>query len=328
MQTNWTSPQTPPGSGSHRGGGRRPRWPLIAGVIFLALVAATSAAAFMRGSTATSATGSATGTATGSPAPATATGHGTGTRSGSATASPTATASAPTTPAGLPSSWKLAFNSDFSGSALNTSVWGECYPWGPSGCTNYGNGGEKEWYLPAQDHVSGGVLHLVAQREATAGYTKKGAPKQYLCRSGMATLPGYKFQYGYLQVTARVPYAKGLWPAFWLAAANGQWPPEIDIMEHWGSDPNAKVYLHPLNGPREGGPFPAPGIDAGWHTFAISWTADRLSWFIDGRQVMTTAVGVPQQAMYFIANVAVYDDSPGGCSGSLDIKSVKIWQPA
>jgi beta-glucanase (GH16 family) len=247
-------------------------------------------------------------------------------------ATPSTGSSAASTPAqkyGPPAGWKLAFSSDFSGSSLDTSVWGTCYPWAPSGCTNYGNSGEKEWYQPSQVQVNGGALHLVAELTPTAGTTKGGAPKDYMCRSGMATtFPSFHFTYGYVQVTARIAYGKGLWSAFWLGAYNEHWPPEIDLLEHWGYDNSSKAYLHSVSSPRFGGPFPTGNLSKGWHTFALSWTANRVTWIVDGRQVSSSGFGVPQQPMYFIANLADYDITPGGCTGSLDIKSVKVWQPS
>jgi beta-glucanase (GH16 family) len=235
-------------------------------------------------------------------------------------------------PVTSPKSWKLTFNSSFTGTSLDTSVWGTCYPWdtGSAGCTNYGNTGDedKEWYLPAQDQVSGGVLQLVAQREPTPGFDQQGAPKEYACRSGMITTdPSFRFEYGYVQVVAKLPFGKGLWPALWLAAANQKWPPEIDIEEHWNVDPFERVYLHPTAGPRQGGEVSAPNLAVGWHTFTLSWTKTRLSWYYDGQQVFSTTTDIPQQSMYLIANLADDVTSPGGCSGSLLIKSVKVWQP-
>ena len=32
--------------------------------------------------------------------------------------------------------------------------------------------------------------------------------------------------------------------ALWLAATNDQWPPELDIMEHWYSEQDYKIYDH------------------------------------------------------------------------------------
>jgi beta-glucanase (GH16 family) len=254
-----------------------------------------------------------------------------------ATATPTAAASAPSTLT-VPAGWKLAFDPSFSGSTLNTGTWATCYDWAASGagCTNNPTV-EKEWYLPSQVQVSGGVLNLVAQRETTQGTSSAGAAETYSCRSGMvSSKPGFNFTYGLIQITAKLPYGAGLWPALWLAATNDDWPPELDIMEHWYTDQDYKVYDHTVGEDYVGGPVPTPvNLSAGYNTFSLLWTKDRVTWYLNGTQVFTTTDHVPQQAMYFIANVA--DRNPDGdtsssiasdaCSGTMQISSVKVWTP-
>jgi beta-glucanase (GH16 family) len=70
-----------------------------------------------------------------------------------------------------------------------------------------------------------------------------------------------------------------------------------------------------------------PGLATGFHTFGLYWTKTRLAWYYDGVQVFATSNGVPQQDMYLVANLAVDDATTGGCSGSVLIKSVQVWQP-
>src|SRR5262249_26962676 len=149
----------------------------------------------------------------------------------------------------LGTNWKQTFSATFSGSRLNTSVWGTCYPWeSQSGCANLGNSSlEYQWYTPSQDQVQDGALHIVAKKEPTVG-----GGRTYDYQSGLVTtFPGYQFQYGYIEVEARVPSATGLWSALWLAAANEQWPPEIDILEHWDAQDKYWQYYHPADAPRE-----------------------------------------------------------------------------
>jgi beta-glucanase (GH16 family) len=229
----------------------------------------------------------------------------------------------------VPKGWKLTFDAGFSGSKLNTTVWATCYWWSPKGCTN-NPALEREWYLPSQVSVSGGVLHLVAQHKKTAGQDSNGKPKSYTCRSGMVTsAPGFNFKYGIVQIVARIPYGTGLWPGLWLAASNHQWPPEIDIMEHWHSDPQAKVYVHPVVGHYFGGPVPTPGnLSKGWHSFRLYWTKNRITWYIDGVQVYTETKYVPQQDMYLVADLADDSTAANSCTGTMLIQSVKVWQPA
>lgn len=231
-----------------------------------------------------------------------------------------------------PKSWKLTLDSDFSGSTLNPNIWATCYWWGGSeGCTNYGSSNdEKEWYLPSQAKVSGGVLRLTALPERTAGFNSHGKPEEYACRSGMVTtLPGYSFKYGEVQMVAKLPPGHGLWSAFWLAATNKKWPPEIDIMEHWNAAPNTKSYLHPVSGPRQGGVVAtvATSLFKQWNTFTLKWTRTSLTWYINNYEVLSTTTDVPQQAMYIVANLADTSTIPGSCNGTMLIKSIKVWQP-
>jgi beta-glucanase (GH16 family) len=225
--------------------------------------------------------------------------------------------------------WHLAFEAKFSGAELNRSVWATCYPWSAlaSGCTNFGNK-EQQWYMPSQDRVSGGALHLVAQAIPTMGRTARGAPKEYLCRSGMVTTyPSFQFEYGILQIVARVPSTPGLWSGLWLAAADLRWPPEIDVLEHWGTPSNhTGLYFHPAGGPRIGVTPVTGNLSAGWHTFTLYWSRSRLTWFIDGRAALYTSAHIPRQKMYFIADLADYRLQPNGCDGELLIRSIRIWQ--
>lgn len=257
---------------------------------------------------------------------------------GSAPTAPTAaTAATPTAAAAwtaktpsAPAGWKLKFSTDFPGSTLDTATWSTCYPWAttPPGCSNFGNSDEREWYLPSQVHVQNGALALVAQRTPTQGYDQNGKPKAYTCRSGMVTTyPSVHFKYGFVQVVARLPFGKGLWPAIWLVPSNGQWPPEIDMVEHWGLSADARATLHTAQGTQERGIIRFPGADKGWHTYSLYWTKSRIAVYYDGEPALITTKNIPQLAMYFLLDLADTSDSPGSCSGTMYVKSVNIWTP-
>lgn len=242
-----------------------------------------------------------------------------------------AVASAATPKLTVPKGWALTFNQGFSGKKLNTKVWSTCYWWAApgGGCTNTGNSNqEKEWYQPSQDQVSDSELHLVAKRESTEGTNANGKPEKFSCRSGMVTTSkSFNFEYGFAQLVVRLPYGNGLWPALWLAASNHDWPPEIDLLEHWESQTNAGVYLHTKVG-RQGGRVKLPSnFSKGWHTVTLDWTKTRITWYLDGHQVFTTTKDIPQQKMFLIMNVADTSTAAGACNGSMLVKTVKVWQP-
>jgi beta-glucanase (GH16 family) len=230
----------------------------------------------------------------------------------------------------VPAGWKLAFGPSFAGTQLDTGTWATCYDWATNptvGCDNNPTA-EKEWYIPSQANVSDGTLNLVAKQESTPGLSTTGAAQTYTCRSGMVTSkPSFNFTYGLIQITAKLPYGPGLWPALWLAATNDQWPPELDIMEHWYSEPQMKVYDHTVGKKYIGGAVPTPAnLSAGFNTYSLLWTQNRVTWYLNGVQVYTTTSYVPQQAMYFIANVADDSTAAGACTGTMQIQSVKVWQ--
>jgi beta-glucanase (GH16 family) len=247
-----------------------------------------------------------------------------------APATPTSTAR-PARAIPVPANWRLAFSTDFPGTTLDTSTWAECYPWSPMppGCSNFGNSDEREWYLPSQVHVENGMLALAAQRTPTDGSDVDGNPKLYTCRSGMVTTyHSVHFKYGFVRVVARLPFGKGLWPAIWLIPADGSWPPEIDIVEHWDTQPTARATLHTgKQNTQQRGTVYFPDADKGWHTYTLYWTQSRISVYYDGNPALTTTTSIPQQAMYLLLDLADENNAPGSCSGTMYVKSVNIWQP-
>jgi beta-glucanase (GH16 family) len=249
----------------------------------------------------------------------------------SAVAAAPASASSPANPtAGM----HLAFSATFPGTQLNTGVFETCYPWFPQnagGCTNFGNAQEREWYLPSQVQVSNGAMHLVATETPTTGWNSSGQQETYQYASGMVTtFSSFNFTYGYIQIVARVPGGTGTWPALWLLPENETWPPEIDIMENYGSLHVVKDTIHWESA--SGAVYQTfsvttpNNLTVGWHTYALLWTPGSLTWYLDGSAVASyTGSNVPSQPMYFLANLAIDGAAPQ--TSSFDIQSVQVWEP-
>lgn len=240
-----------------------------------------------------------------------------------------ASGAAPAMPA---TSMHLVFNASFTGTRLNTRQWDTCLPWTPDpskGCTLYGNP-EYQWYLKSQVREYGGALHLIARPLSTNGLTRQGTAKKYSCRSGIVTsYPGFRFKYGKVSVVARLTNGPGLWSAIWLAASSLKWPPEVDLVEHWGAPMSLTgVYFHPV-GHALRNRLHTANLAVGWHNFTVIWTSSRLTWYLDGRRVWTVTRYIPRQSMYIVANLAEYEPvtaNSGRCYGAVQIKSVRVWQ--
>ena len=231
----------------------------------------------------------------------------------------------------------LAFTARFTGTTLNPAQWETCYPWADTtaGCTNFGNRQEIEWYLPSQDVVSGGALHLNAAHIATPGTTMTGGAKTYPYRSGIVTTYSkFDFTYGYVQITARLPAGRELWPAFWMLPTDESSLPEIDIAEGAPTARNMTANLHPTVGPTFSRQIISAAAPGRWQTYGINWEPGALTWYLDGEPLTTDTNTVPTHAMYLIMDLAVTNfvpaclaaQAPASCSGSLDVRSVQVWQ--
>lgn len=132
-------------------------------------------------------------------------------------------------------------------------------------------------------------------------------------------LPGYssariisrekvQWKYGRMEVRAKLPTTTGTWPAIWMLAADQlhgtqAWPDngEIDIMEQVGYEldplfksavgnpevPNIHGSIHTSfrNGLTSSAISEAtyvPDSDSAFHTYAVTWTEDRIEWEVDG----------------------------------------------
>jgi len=84
---------------------------------------------------------------------------------------------------------------------------------------------EFQFYQEQNARVDDGVLTITARMENDS-----------LCTSSSINTRGkYSFLYGRLEVRARIPYAKGAWPAIWTLGEKWEWPScgEIDVMEFY-----------------------------------------------------------------------------------------------
>jgi beta-glucanase (GH16 family) len=226
----------------------------------------------------------------------------------------------------------LAFDPTFSGTTLDTATWDTCYAYfvPASGCANFGNPVRDAWYLPSGDRVSGGALHLVATAKPTRGHAKSGSPLTYPYTSGMVTtMKSFDFTYGYVQIVAKIPGGRGTWPALWLLPTSGTWPPEIDIMENFGSANTirATVFWSASGAVKYVGKTAESPSDLteGYHTYGLLWRPHSLTWYLDGKVVDTyEGSHVPHQPMYLLANLAI--DGRAASRSTFSIRSVEVYR--
>ncbi|MBZ9742834.1 MULTISPECIES: family 16 glycosylhydrolase [unclassified Mesorhizobium] len=223
------------------------------------------------------------------------------------------------------STMKLSFSDDFNALNLHNAqggTWDTNFSWGaPNGSTLTSNG-ELQWYIDANYaptssvhpfSVGNGVLTITA---AQAPADIKPLINNYEYTSGIITTHDtFSQTYGYFEMRADLPENTGAWPAFWLLPEDGSWPPELDVVETRGQDPNSLIMTAHSNatGTHTKVTSTVNTMDtAGFHTYGLLWTPDKLVWTYDGVQVAEAATPSDMhKPMYMLADLAV-----GGFAGA------------
>lgn len=220
------------------------------------------------------------------------------------------------------SAMSVNFNDDFNGLSL--------YSKGGTWRTEYGHGGpgtvssrtlktESEVYMDP-DWAGTGTKPLGVNpfgvKDGILTVTAKPATADVLpyidghtWTSGLLTTKfTFAQQYGFFEIRAALPAGQGLWPAFWLLPTDNTWPPELDVFEMLGKDPNV-VYLS-THGIEKGANTLAQDravLDTTqFHTYGVDWNKDRVIYYIDGVEVATQQTpAVMNKEMYMLVNLAV-----------------------
>jgi hypothetical protein len=237
-------------------------------------------------------------------------------------------------PPPIAGTWNQVWGDEFNGTSLNP-VWHTAQYWDHT--TTVVGQGELEAYNAAADTVSGGALHITATPNTSYG-------AQYLSGLVMTggendnpSYPTFNFQYGYMEVRAKIPQGQGLWPAIWMMPAsykdgNG----EIDVMENLGQDTTTAYGTVHVHGQQQQHTFHGIDLSQGYHTYAVDWEPDQISWYIDGQLYGTTtnASLIPAEPMYPIINLAAGGTWGGDPNAStrfpatMDIDYIRVWQKA
>ena len=208
--------------------------------------------------------------------------------------------------------WDLVWNDEFGGDKIDQTKW--------SHEVNGDGGGNNElqYYTSRAEnsYIENGNLIISARKENYIG-------KNYTS-ARMRTLKKGDWTFGRFDVRAKLPFGKGIWPAFWMLPSDweyGGWPlsGEIDIMEQLGHEPN-KIYgtIHfgpewPNNQHIGGNYLYQKGsLITGFHVYSVVWDSTGFKWFIDDVQYFSVQKSKPfDKRFHILLNMAVGGNWPG-----------------
>ena len=211
---------------------------------------------------------------------------------------------------------KLLWSDDFvgsKGSSINSSNWSarNCHrtPSGMGGGACFDS--EVVYYAPSAIKLDGsedGTAVITTTRITGALPSDAGKCLTDNCAfvSGRFDTHGkVAFQYGFIEARIKMPVGSGNHPAFWMLGDNINqvgWPysGEMDITEIHSNDPTtttSATHYSTVNSPNtccanHQYKVAALGVgadtSAGYHTYAVAWMPNSISYYVDNRLISTT----------------------------------------
>lgn len=204
---------------------------------------------------------------------------------------------------------KLIWEENFGGNELNMDSWNfELNDGCPKLC-GWGNN-ELQLYTRKNHFLKDGMLIITAKKEDSI-YTS----------TRITTKKKVEIKYGKIEIRAKLPVGKGLWPAFWMLGSNideAGWPlcGEIDILEYIGKDPG-QIFTSLHTKESHGNTINTKktsilDIEDNFHIYTANWTKDKIEFYVDYKLLYTF---VPEtkneefwpfnQPFYLLLNLAI-----------------------
>lgn len=183
--------------------------------------------------------------------------------------------------AGVPDGYTLIMGDEFDQGVLNTDNWSKFDYNQNAPNINWAQFGSNDDAMYVFDNEAG-TLNLKARYgDYTSQKDQTGANDTYAAGQIYSNLA---FQYGYVEVRARMESAYGLWPAIWLYTTDGSKGGEIDMLEHLNY---AGAYYTTTHGSYNTTCVSYNGTRAEWHTYGMLWEPGRITMYLDGNQVVS-----------------------------------------
>lgn len=177
---------------------------------------------------------------------------------------------------------------------------------------------EAQYYTKANKknaRLEKGMLVIEAHKENYKGSSYTSA--------SLHTKGKKHFLYGRYEIRAKLPMARGTWPAIWLLGENINqvgWPTcgELDIMENVGFDSlkiHANVHTEAYNHVKKTNKGNSIEVEKPWenfHVYEMEWTSEKIDFFVDDKLYFTftkegndSAVWPYDIPHYLILNLAI-----------------------
>jgi beta-glucanase (GH16 family) len=241
--------------------------------------------------------------------------------------------------------FELLWQENFDSAKIDYSRWRNDYRWGRSIVNNP----EQEYYTDGKNFdLNDGFLTITAHKENINARVDSSKQDDALLSDTLANLRAFnytsgllcsrqKFMFGKFEMRCRLPRGNGTWPAFWLFGGPCG---EIDIFERpWQFHYSITNNIQYDSAGHHCGDFRFTELDTRntfskeFHTYAVEWTPDSVSWLIDGIVVRVAEHRYKNCEMELIVNLAISDDDFWGTppirkrwKANFTIDYIKVWR--
>jgi beta-glucanase (GH16 family) len=245
-----------------------------------------------------------------------------------------------------PAEARLVWRDEFEGSRLDSTKWTFDTARNKQGWHN----GELQYYSadrPENLRVANGALTIEARRETLSTLADWGGQNY---TSARIFSKGAGWTYGFYEIRAKLPCARGSWPAIWMLPVDMKaWPDdgEIDIMEQVGAEPNliyASLHTGLFNHVRKtqrSAQKLVPTSCETFHRYQLDWRPDSITIGVDDVGILRVRNDQPggkgawpfNTPFHLILNLAIGGDWAGrlgiddaAMPQRMEVDYVRVWQ--
>jgi beta-glucanase (GH16 family) len=196
-------------------------------------------------------------------------------------------------PMARPADSRLVWTDEFDGKRLDPRKWRFDTSRNKLGWYN----GELQYYAagrPENVRLENGHLIIEARREDLDPGKYPDWGGEHYTSAKIVTKGKAAWTYGFFEIRAKLPCARGTWPAIWMLPETGTWPDggEIDVMEQVGSQPevvdatlHTALFVH-SKGTQRGAELPLRGACDTFHLYQLDWRPTSITIGVDGHAYM------------------------------------------
>jgi len=234
--------------------------------------------------------------------------------------------------------WKLIWSDEF-----NYIDFPDSTKWGYE--TGFVRNQEQQYYTakrPENCFVREGNLVITGRQETITNDKFKPGSSDWRYKDSLAfytsasinTFGKFDLLYGRIDIRAKLPGGRGIWPAFWLLGINRphvKWPScgEIDIMEFIGDKDSTTIYgtVHRDNEGKtdpnyvsSGGRIKSKNITSDYHLYSLAWNRKYIDILFDNKKIFRYKIDKAnrkngdnafRKPFYLLINLALGSAWPG-----------------